>query len=124
MSDQHGLLSFAGENSNSSKLFKIEKTDDLLDSVDVLREYLKEAIEIEKTGAKIPNKPVTEYDVPEELTAYFETDSEFERAFKSLTPGRQRGYLMHFNQAKQSKTRTARIEKYRDKIFAGKGFQE
>jgi uncharacterized protein YdeI (YjbR/CyaY-like superfamily) len=65
-----------------------------------------------------------DYDVPEELTAYFQSDSDFEKAFKSLTPGRQRGYLMHFNQAKQSKTRTARIEKYRDKIFAGKGFQE
>jgi uncharacterized protein YdeI (YjbR/CyaY-like superfamily) len=124
MSDPHGLLSFAGENSNSTKMFRIEKTDDLLNSVDVLKEYLKEAIEIEKSGAKIPNKPVAEYDVPEELTAYFETDSEFEKAFKSLTPGRQRGYLMHFNQAKQSKTRIARIEKYRDHIFSGKGFQE
>ena len=124
MSDPHGLLSFAGENSNSTKMFRIEKTDDLLNSVDVLKEYLKEAIEIEKSGAKIHNKPVAEYDVPEELTAYFETDSEFEKAFKSLTPGRQRGYLMHFKQAKQSKTRIARIEKYRDHIFSGKGFQE
>lgn len=124
MSDPHGLLSFAGENSNSSKLYKIEKTDDLLNSVDVLRDYLKEAIEIEKSGAKIVSKSMEDYDVPEELTAYFQSDSDFEKAFKSLTPGRQRGYLMHFNQAKQSKTRTARIEKYRDKIFAGKGFQE
>ncbi|MCL9981082.1 MAG: YdeI/OmpD-associated family protein [Bacteroidia bacterium] len=124
MSDPHGLLSFAGENSNSSKMFRIEKTDDLLNAVDVLREYLREAIEVEKSGAKIAGKAVEEYDVPQELTEYFESDSDFEKAFKLLTPGRQRAYLMHFNQAKQSKTRLARIEKYRDKIFAGKGFME
>ena len=124
MSDPHGILSFAGENSNSSKLFRIEKTDDLLNAVDILREYIKEAIEIEKSGAKVESKPAQEQAVPEELIAKFAADSEFEKAFKTLTPGRQRAYLMHFNQAKQSATRNNRIEKYKEKIFTGKGYME
>ena len=124
MSDPHGILSFAGENSNSSKLFRIEKTDDLLNAVDILREYINEAIGLEKSGAKVESKPAQEQAVPEELIAQFAADSEFEKAFKSLTPGRQRAYLMHFNQAKQSATRNNRIEKYKEKIFAGKGYME
>lgn len=124
MSDPHGLLSFAGENSNSSKMFRIEKTDDLLQKVDILREYIKEAIEVEKSGAKVEAKKLDEYPVPEELMAAFEADLNFEKAFKSLTPGRQKAYLIHFNQAKQSQTRVTRIEKYREKIFQGKGFMD
>jgi uncharacterized protein YdeI (YjbR/CyaY-like superfamily) len=63
-------------------------------------------------------------DDPEELIRRFEEDPDYHVAFEALTPGRQRGYLLHFAGAKQSATREARIEKCREKIFAGKGFMD
>ena len=62
--------------------------------------------------------------VPEELKEKFRNDPRFKRAFEALTPGRQRGYLFHFAGAKQSRTRTARIEKAMPAIFEGRGFLE
>ena len=63
-------------------------------------------------------------DYPDELIQMFEANPDFEDAFSALTPGRQRGYLIHFSSAKQSKTKTARIEKCMPKIFIGKGWNE
>ena len=63
------------------------------------------------------------YDFPELLSA-FEDDAEFKKAFHKLTPGRQRGYLLHFASAKQSSTRVSRIERAKTKIYEGKGHNE
>jgi uncharacterized protein YdeI (YjbR/CyaY-like superfamily) len=79
---------------------------------------------VEKAGLKLQPKPVTEFPVPEELQAQFQASPEFEAAFRALTPGRQKNYLRHFNDAKQSSTRTARIEKYKPFIFKGIGQDE
>ncbi len=73
---------------------------------------------------KLSTKKTSEFDVPEELTAKFEEDPAFKAAFEALTPGRQRGYLLHFSGAKQSKTRTSRIEKCLPKIFEGIGLHD
>ena len=69
-------------------------------------------------------KKTSEYEMPEELKQAFEKSPELETAFYNLTPGRQRGYLLYFSQAKQSKTRTSRIEMAKPKIFIGKGHNE
>ncbi|MCB0537793.1 MAG: YdeI/OmpD-associated family protein, partial [Bacteroidetes bacterium] len=69
-------------------------------------------------------KKTSEYEMPEELEQEFENDSDFKTAFYNLTPGRQRGYLLYFSEAKQSKTRSSRIEKAKPKIFDGKGHNE
>ena len=76
-----------------------------------------------KAGMKVKTKPA-EYPVPEELKEKFHGDPGFKRAFEALTPGRQRGYLFHFAGAKQSATRTARIEKAMPAIFEGRGLLE
>ena len=81
------------------------------------------AVAAEKAGMKVETKP-TEFPVPEELKEKFRNDPRFKRAFEALTPGRQRGYLFHFAGAKQSGTRTARIEKAMPAIFEGRGFLE
>ncbi|STY45244.1 Uncharacterized protein conserved in bacteria [Listeria grayi] len=86
-----------------------------------IRSYIAEAIEIEKAGLKLPPKKQTEIAVPEELQAKLAEDPAFKTAFEGLTPGRQRAYIRHFAEAKQAKTRIARIEKYAPKILAGKG---
>jgi uncharacterized protein YdeI (YjbR/CyaY-like superfamily) len=88
-----------------------------------IKAYVREALAAVKAGLKVETKPIT-LPVPEELKATFRKDPRFKRAFEALTPGRQRGYLFHFTGAKQSVTRTARIEKAKPAIFDGRGFLE
>jgi len=89
-----------------------------------IKAYIFEAIEAEKAGLEVPMKKTSEYEYPEELLLKFKEDPSFKTAFEALTPGRQRGYLLHFSQAKQSATRISRIEKNTPKIFEGKGFND
>jgi len=84
---------------------------------------VREAMAAEQAGLKVETKP-REFPLPDELTAKFRDDPDFQRAFEALTPGRQRSYLFHFADAKQSATRVARIEKARPAIFAGRGHLE
>ena len=90
----------------------------------LIKDYLRQAIVIEKSGRKVEHKKTEQYPIPEELTATFKKDKQFGDAFKRLTPGRQRGYLLHFSGAKQSATRLSRIEKCRSRIMEGKGLQD
>lgn len=81
-------------------------------------------IELEKSGVKVTFKKIEEYQIPEELKVIFKQEQDFEKAFKALTPGRQRAYLLHFSSAKQAQTRISRIEKSKPQIFAGKGLND
>jgi uncharacterized protein YdeI (YjbR/CyaY-like superfamily) len=89
-----------------------------------LKAFIKEAIKNEQAGKKVAFKKITEHAVPEELQTAFKKDTAFKKAFQSLTPGRQRAYLLHFTSAKLSATRTSRIEKCRPQILKGKGLNE
>ncbi|MDC0979689.1 YdeI/OmpD-associated family protein [Balneolaceae bacterium] len=86
-------------------------------------EYLAEAIRVEKAGLQVPPSPSIS-DIPDELQTAFNEDPPFEQAFYALTPGRQRGYIIYFSQAKQSQTRVNRIDKYRSQILSGLGMQD
>jgi uncharacterized protein YdeI (YjbR/CyaY-like superfamily) len=100
---------------NLQEIVKLEKT---------LKAYIKEAIEVEKAGLKVAFKKTTEYKVPEEFQIQLDKNSKLKKAFEALTPGRQRAYLFYFSQAKQSKTREARIEKCIPQILQGIGLNE
>ncbi|MEN9699609.1 MAG: hypothetical protein RLZZ301_807 [Bacteroidota bacterium] len=90
----------------------------------LIKAYAFEALELEKAGVKVPLKAPVAQETPPELTAQFEKDPSFLAAFEALTPGRQKNYLRHFNEAKQSATKTARIEKYKPFIFKGMGMED
>ncbi|MEP0303339.1 MAG: YdeI/OmpD-associated family protein, partial [Maribacter dokdonensis] len=81
-------------------------------------------VEIEKSNLIIPTNKVSDYEVPEELKIIFKENPTFKNAFEKLTPGRQKGYLLHFSKAKQSSTRLARINKYTNRILSGKGLND
>jgi uncharacterized protein YdeI (YjbR/CyaY-like superfamily) len=89
-----------------------------------IKAYIHEAIELEKEGKKVPLKKTEEYTYPEELERKLEQDPALKKAFLSLTPGRQRGYLLYFSAAKQSSTREARIERSISRILEGKGIND
>ena len=124
LKDEHKILSFPGENSQSAKVIKFKSVAEIEEVEPILKEYVKEAIEAEKKGLKVKFKNITENEFPEELEQKFKENKEFEKAFKELTPGKQRAWVLHFSGAKQSQTRTSRIEKAMDDILAGKGFNE
>jgi uncharacterized protein YdeI (YjbR/CyaY-like superfamily) len=98
-----------------------EEIDELRD---ILKRYIKEAIELEKSGVKMKLKKTKEFEIPEEFQMKLKANPKLKTAFNALTPGRQRGYLLYFSSAKQSKTREARVEKYEKQILKGKGLEE
>lgn len=123
LNDGHGLLEKPGENTQAARLIKFTSVQKIIALEDTIKAYIYEAIEVERTGLKVEFKK-TQEPLPEELQIKFDTDPAFKDAFEVLTPGRQRGYILHFMQAKQSRTRETRIEKCMPKIFAGKGMNE
>ena len=124
LKDEKKILEFPGENSQSAKIVKFTNVNQINELETTLKDCIKEMIELEKSGAKVTFKKIEEQKLPEELEEMFNQDKDFENAFKALTPGRQRAYLLHFSSAKQSATRIARIEKAKPQIFAGKGLNE
>jgi uncharacterized protein YdeI (YjbR/CyaY-like superfamily) len=89
-----------------------------------LKSYVKQAIDVEKSGRKVDFKAKRVLELPDELTEILARDRKLANAFDALTPGRQRGYVLYITGAKQSQTRTARVEKCIPKILAGVGFQD
>lgn len=121
MKDPQNLLRKPGENTQSGRQIRMTSMDEMLGQEEVLRAYIQHAIEVEKAGEKVITKKTEEYPVPSELEESFAENSDLQHAFYGLTPGRQRAYLLHFAEAKQSATRKARIEKYTQRILNGKG---
>lgn len=124
LEDKENYLITLSENSNSYKLFKFTSVKQILELRQTIQAYIFEAIEIENSGIKLPKHQITEDQFPDELMLKFNEIPELKTAFEGLTPGRQRAYLLYFNGAKQSKTRTARIERYLPKIMDNKGFHD
>ncbi len=123
MSDPRRILESPGANSQAAKRAVFTSVDQIEKLSATLQSYIREAIELEKSGAKVSFKKKPEA-TPLELIAAFKTQPRLQTAFAALTPGRQRAYLLHFNSAKQTATRTARIKKCTPAILAGKGFNE
>jgi len=122
LTDKHKILQQQG-NLQSDRIIKFTNVKDIEKVKDVLKEYVLEAIEIEESGKKVEFKKNPE-PIPNELLEAFEQDPAFKKAFYALTAGRQRGYIIHFSQPKQSQTRIGRIEKYKEQIFNGIGLND
>ncbi|MFZ1309658.1 MAG: YdeI/OmpD-associated family protein [Candidatus Microthrix parvicella] len=122
LSDPDGILEEQGPNSRSALRICFRSIDDANRLADTVKAYVEEAIDVEEAGLQVAPAPVLP--PPEELQNRLETDPAFKAAFEALTPGRQREYNLYFSDAKQSKTRNARVDKYAPKILAGKGFRD
>jgi uncharacterized protein YdeI (YjbR/CyaY-like superfamily) len=124
MRDIKSILIQQTDNVQSARQIRFTDTGQIIKLKSVIKEYIEEAIEIEKSGKKVEMKKAVDYPVPEEFQRVLDDDEVLNKAFYSLTPGRQTGYLFYFNQAKQPKTREARIEKYYQHILDGKGIDD
>jgi uncharacterized protein YdeI (YjbR/CyaY-like superfamily) len=122
LADDAGILESQGPNSRSAKRIELTSVDHVRRLADAIAAYVEEAIDVEVAGLEVPPAPADDF--AEELQRRLDEDPEFEAAFRSLTPGRQREYNLHVSSAKQSATREARIDKVVPKILAGKGFRD
>ena len=122
LADKQKILQQQG-NLQSDRIIKFTNKDDIEKMEDVLKSYILEAIAIEESGKKVEFKKNPE-PIPTELLQAFEQNPAFKKTFYSLTPGRQRGYIIYFSQAKQSQTRISRIEKYKEYILNGIGLND
>ena len=124
MKDPAGILIIQTENVQSARQIRFTDVDQIIELEPVLKAYINEAIEIEKAGLKVDLKPTAEFKMAEEFKQKLDADATLKTAFESLTPGRQRAYLLHFSAPKQSATRLARVEKCLPQILAGKGLND
>ena len=124
LSDKDNILIQQTENVQAGRQVRFANINQIIELEAILKTYIFEATEIEKAGLKVEFKKTAEYNIPEELKVKFNEMPVLKTAFESLTPGRQRAYIFYFSQAKQAKTREARIEKYIPQILNGKGLDD
>jgi len=124
LEDKHNILQKPGENTQAARLLRFTGVEEIIKLEPVIKEYIREAIAIEKAGLKVELKAKNELEYPEELLQKFDEDPVLKATFEDLTPGRQRGYILFFSAPKQSKTRLSRIEKCVPQIFLGKGLHD
>jgi uncharacterized protein YdeI (YjbR/CyaY-like superfamily) len=122
LADPHGLLEDQGPNSRSARRIRITSVDDVVQLADMIDDYVREAVEVERSGQSV--EPSTELGLIEELRTRLVADPALRAAFDGLTPGRQREYNLYVSGAKQSSTRSARIEKNVQRILDGKGLRD
>lgn len=120
--DRYNLLIKPGENTQLTRQMHFTNVDEIAEKEKIIGEYILRAIEVEEKGEE--PKFQIELKIPVELQKEFKTNSKLEKSFFSLTPGRQRAYLIYFSSAKQSKTLKTRIKKLIPKILLGKGLND
>ena len=124
LKDPEGILIQQTENVQAGRQLRFTNVYQITDLKAIIKAYIFEEIEVERAGLKVEMKKTADYPVPEEFQAKLDSDAKLKAAFEALTPGRQRGYLMHFGQPKQARTREARIEKFIPQIMVGKGLND
>ena len=124
LKDPKSILVQQTENVQAARQIRFTGIQEIVEMESDLKGYIYEAVQVEEAGLKVPLKKTKEYTIPEEFQKKLDEIPALKTAFEALTPGRQRGYLLYFSSAKQSKTRQDRVEKYMQQILDGKGLED
>ena len=124
LNDPNGILIQQTQNVQAARQVRFTNVREIVKMERILETYIYEAIEVEKAGLKVKLKKVAEFAIPAEFQKKLDKNAALKTAFKALTPGRQRAYLLYFSAPKQSKTRESRVEKYIHQILNGKGLND
>jgi len=124
LNDPNGILIQQTKNVQSARQIRFTSVREIVNMEKILKATVYEAIEVERAGLKVKLKKTSEFKVPEEFQKRLDKNTALKKAFDALTPGRQRAYIFYFSQAKQPKTREARVEKYIKQILNGKGLDD
>ena len=122
--DTKGILIQQTENVQAGRQIRFTNIEEIVEMEDIMKAYIYEAIEVEKSGLEVEFKKNIEFAIPQELQIGFDETPNLKTSFEALTKGRQRAYILYFSQPKQSKTREARVEKSIQQILKGKGLNE
>ena len=124
LKDAKGILIQQTKNVQAARQIRFANVGEIVKMKTVLKAYIREATEVEKAGLKVKLRKTSDFAIPEEFQHKLDQMAALKTAFKALTPGRQRAYLFHFSQPKQSRTRQSRVEKYMHQILNGKGLDD
>lgn len=124
LNDPNGILIQQTKNVQSARQIRFTNVKEIVKMEKKLKAYVYEAIEVERAGLKVKLKRTSDFKIPGEFQKQLDKKPALKKAFNALTPGRQREYIFYFSQPKQSKTREARVEKYRKQILSGKGLND
>ncbi|MEO6347170.1 MAG: YdeI family protein [Aquaticitalea sp.] len=124
LKDTDDILVQQTKNVQAARQIRFTSLQEIIDLEATIKAYIFEAIEVEKAGLEVTMKKTGEFEMPDEFKKAMNSEPDLQSAFKRLTPGRQKGYLLYFSQAKQSKTRESRIEKFIPQILEGKGLND
>ena len=124
MRDPHGILVQQTENVQAGRQLRFKSVQEIAAIESTLKDYVREAIEVEKAGLEVEFKRNAEYTIPEEFQNKLNEIPALKTAFEALTPGRQRGYILYFSEPKQAKTRESRVVKCIPQILSGKGLND
>jgi len=124
LKDPNGILVQQTANVQAARQIRFTNVRDIVEMEPILKAYIKEAIEVEKVGLEVSYRKTSEIEMPEEFQNRLDQSPALKTAFEALTPGRQRGYILYFSGAKQSKTREARVQKCVPQILNGKGLND
>ncbi|MEP6987995.1 MAG: YdeI/OmpD-associated family protein, partial [Chloroflexota bacterium] len=124
LKDPAGILISQTENTQSTRQIRFTSLEQIVEMENTIKDYIDEAIAVEKAGLEVNMKRTADFFVPDEFQQKLDENPALKTAFEALTPGRQRGYLLYFSAPKQSKTRDSRIEKSTPRILDGKGLDD
>jgi uncharacterized protein YdeI (YjbR/CyaY-like superfamily) len=124
LKDAKGVLTKPGENTQAGRWINFTNLREIVEMESLLKAYIHEAIEAEKAGLEVKYKKTSDFKIPEEFQNKLDEIPALKAAFKALTPGRQRGYLLYFSAARQSKTRDSRVKKCMPQILNGEGLND
>jgi len=124
LKDPKGILIQQTKNVQAARQIRFSSVADVTKHKAAITAYIKEAIAVEKSGAKVKMKSAAQFDAPEEFRRRLDENSKLAEAFHALTPGRQRGYLLYFSGAKRSETRAERVQKHAPRILKGLGLDD
>ena len=124
LNDSDGILIQQSKNVQAARQIRFANVEEIVEKQTILKNYIYEAIEVEKAGLEVKFKKTEEFILADEFKTKLEELPELKKAFEALTPGRQRGYMLHFSSPKQSKTRESRVEKCIPQILEGKGLND
>jgi len=124
LKDPKHILQKIGAHTQAGRWLRFSSSAEISGLRPTLRKYIDEAVQVQKSGMKVPLKKASEYEVPEELQAQLKASPKLKASFEALTPGRRKSYIFHVSGAKQAKTRAARAQKCVPMILSGRGFNE
>ncbi len=124
LADPAGILVQQTKNVQAARQIRFASLAEVQEKAQAVQACLRQAIALEKSGAQVPMKSVAQFEMPEEFRLRLDEDPALDEAFRALTPGRQKAYLLHFAGAKQSATRAARVDKHAPRIRQGLGLDD